>query len=72
LILIYNKYIVKLIYIDKNIKDIKLVFSVAEKWNNVIIVTVEYHFLTLCIIILKKKCKEKKLKTNCRKIKIRT
>jgi hypothetical protein len=55
MILIYNKYIVKLICIDKNIKDIKLVFSVAEKWNNVIIVTVEYHFLTLCIIIFLKK-----------------
>ena len=37
--------------VDKNIKDIKLVFNVAEEWNNVTIAIMEYHFLTLCIII---------------------
>jgi len=41
--------------VDKNIKDIKLIFSVAKEWNNVIIAIVECRFLTLRIITFFKK-----------------
>jgi hypothetical protein len=42
-----------------------------EEWNNVAIATVKYHFLSLCIIIFKKKS-VKKNKKNYKIIKIRT
>jgi hypothetical protein len=37
--------------VNKNMQDLKLIFNVAEEWNNVAITTLKHYFLSLCIIV---------------------
>jgi hypothetical protein len=50
--------------INKNIWNLKLIFNVLLKNNNIVIATVKYYFISLCIIFfqIKQKCQEKKHK----------
>jgi len=53
---------VKIICVNKNIKDLKLIFNVVEKWDNIVIVILKHYFLSFCIIIFQKKLKKKETK----------
>jgi capsular polysaccharide biosynthesis protein len=50
--------------INKNIWNLKLIFNVLLKNNNIVIATVKHYFISLCIIFfqIKQKYQEKKFK----------
>jgi hypothetical protein len=50
-------------FVNKNIWDLKLIFNVLLKKNNIIIATIKHYFISFCIIIfqIKQKCQEKKI-----------
>jgi hypothetical protein len=58
-------------FVNKNIWDLKLIFNVLLKKNNIIIATIKHYFISFCIIIfqIKQKCQEK---INYKRMKIKT
>ena len=50
----------KIIYVNKNIKYLKLLFNVVEKWDNIVIIILKHYFFNFCIIIFQKKSKKKR------------